>query len=298
MQVLWESLKNEDVQNNVDWDKMYSTIVKNQEDADRIIHRSTVKNRNYYLTVALSSIFIIGAAVFWIMNHQSYRKKPEIPQSDVSSGKRLGNTHQTIHLPDGSTVVLNTGSTLNYPSAFSNGRRDVYLSGEGYFDIKHNPSQPFYVHTGSLLVKVLGTVFNIRSYPEQDDIQVTVTSGKVQVLKENKTLGILTASQQISFANSSEIVLITNVDTLAVTAWRPSELHFNDITMDEVAQKLRQRFNIVIEFANREISECRVTATFSENDTVEEVLDVICAVSKANYSFNNNKIVIDGKGCN
>lgn len=297
MKKLWESLRNDGVQYDVDWNKMYNSIVESQEHADMVIKRSVSPSRRVYLVVA-AIVIITGFSLLWFL----YPGPSTIPElsskTEISPQKKPQTTHQTIHLPDGSTVILNTNSTLNYPSVFSKGRRDVYLSGEGFFDIRHDPSKPFFVHAGKLVVKVLGTVFNIRSYPQQENIQVTVTRGKVQVLKEEKILGTLTASDQITFANSSEDVKITRADTLAVTAWKPAELHFNDITMEEASRQIEKQFNMTVEFSNSSIKECRVTATFSENDMVEEVLAVICAVSKSDYTITNKKIIINGKGCN
>jgi ferric-dicitrate binding protein FerR (iron transport regulator) len=297
MKALWESLISNPVEYDVDWNKMYNSIVESQEHADMVIKRSTSRSRSIYFAAAIL-ILIAGSSLIWFLYSTSSSVLPPATQVVTAPQIKPQATHQTIHLPDGSTVILNSGSTLNYPSAFSKGRRDVYLTGEGFFDIRHDPSNPFFVHAGKLVVKVLGTVFNIRSYPQQENIQVTVTRGKVQVLRNEKTLGILTASQQITFLNSSEHVKLTSADTLAVTAWKPAELHFNDITMEEAARKIEKRFDMTVEFSNPAIKECRVTATFSENDIAEEVLAVICAVSKAEYSIINKKIVINGKGCN
>src|SRR5690606_2859673 len=92
------------------------------------------------------------------------------------------NEHRLLHLPDGSTVIVGVGSKLNYPSSFDSLRtREVYLEGQAYFDIRHNPQKPFIIHTGKVATTVLGTSFNIKAWPEDQDITVTVTRGKVRV---------------------------------------------------------------------------------------------------------------------
>jgi ferric-dicitrate binding protein FerR (iron transport regulator) len=85
---------------------------------------------------------------------------------------------QLINLPDGSKVVLNANSKLEYPPGFSNNTREVYLDGEAYFDIAHDPGKPFIVHTGSISTRVLGTAFNINAYRSQQFVEVTVTRVK------------------------------------------------------------------------------------------------------------------------
>src|SRR6185312_10166531 len=207
------------------------------------------------------------------------------------------NKRQTIHLPDGSTAILNADSHLDYPSAFTGRTREIYLSGEAYFDIKHDPSKPFLVHTGKIVTRVLGTAFDIRAYPDDETIKVTVTRGKVQVLKENKSLGLLTANQQISFSKTTEQAIRKTVDSKALVAWKPEEIAFNDISMLDAAKKIEERFNVQVEFANPLIKNCRVTATFSEDDMLDEMLTVVCGVTKSEYTIQNNKIIIDGKGC-
>ena len=105
---------------------------------------------------------------------------------------------KTVHLPDGSTVVLNTSSRLDDTKP-----REVTLIGEGYFDIQKAPGQPFLVHTGKLTTRVLGTTFNIRAYPGDKSIQITVTKGRVQVMNANRkhlgTLGEPTSKSSTSW---------------------------------------------------------------------------------------------------
>src|SRR5688572_8298430 len=105
---------------------------------------------------------------------------------------------QFLRLPDGSTVLLNEGSKLEYPITFSGDTREVFLQGEGYFDIQHNPSKPFVVKTANVTTTVLGTAFNVKAFPSEKHITVTVTRGKVKVSKDEKVLGVITHDQQIT----------------------------------------------------------------------------------------------------
>jgi transmembrane sensor len=297
MRHLWEQLKNNTAANNVDWGSMYASITStNEEDAALPVRHTW---RKY--TAAAVLLPLLFTSMYWLAKRETIKNNlqavavrtalPLEKQQPVSA-------RQTIHLPDGSTVILNQGSKLNYPSAFKGKSRDVYLLGEGFFDIAHNPKQPFFVHTGKVSVKVLGTAFNIKAFPSMPTIEVTVTRGKVQVLNENKSIGIITASQQILFTTNSEVVIRNVVDTIPVIAWKPAEIFFNDITMEEVAKRIEDRFAVTIEFEHPAVKHCRVSATFSEDDLPEEILAVVCAVSKSDYSISNKKIIIHGKGCN
>ena len=205
---------------------------------------------------------------------------------------------RVIHLPDGSMVILNKHSKLDYPVAFTAGAREVTLSGEAYFDIVHRPGQPFLVHTGKLMTRVLGTAFNIKAYPAENAIEVTVDHGKVQVLKGLSSMGMLTDNQQIRYDRGRDDYARNTVNVKPVIAWKPVEISFDDITMEEAARRIEQRFKVTVSFANPVVKDCRVTATFYQEDDLDEIMTVICGVSQSNFVIHEDKIVIDGKGCN
>lgn len=293
MRHLWEQLKKDTTAHNVDWKRMYASIVLSAEEV-----QSPERGKWRRYIAAAIVLPVIGLAFYWLAARETKHKQPVAPSlASPLQKQRPSPGRQTIHLPDGSTVILNQGSKLNYPSAFNAKSRDVYLSGEGFFDVQHNTRQPFFVHTGKVSVKVLGTAFNIKIFPSQTTIEVTVTSGKVQVLNEDKSIGIISASQQLLYTTGSKTVTRSTVDTLPVIAWKPAEIFFNDITMEEVSKRLEERFAIAIEFDNPAIRHCRVSATFSEDDLPEEILAVVCAVSKSDYTITNKKIIIHGNGC-
>jgi len=174
----------------------------------------------------------------------------------------------------------------------------VTLSGEAYFDIVHRTGQPFLVHTGKIVTKVLGTAFNVKAYPGEDAIEVTVDHGKVQVLKGRSSMGLLTDNQQMRYNKGTEGYISQKVNVEPVMAWKPAEVVFDDITMEEAAQRIGQRFNVTVSFVHPVVKDCRVTATFYQEDDLDEIMTVICAVSQSNFVIKGNTIVIDGKGCN
>jgi ferric-dicitrate binding protein FerR (iron transport regulator) len=227
------------------------------------------------------------------------------PGSGAGSHGEATEKKKVMHLPDGSTVLLNKHSTLEYTATgpgtgtgAGTGAREVTLSGEAYFDIARRPNQPFLVHTGKLVTRVLGTAFNVKAYPGEDSIEVTVDHGKVQVLKGRTSMAMLTDNQQILYHKGTEGYTAQRVNVRPVIAWKPAEISFDDITMEEAARQIGQRFNVVVSFANPVVKNCRVTATFYQEDELDEIMTVICGVSQSGFVINGNKIVIDGKGCN
>jgi len=118
------------------------------------------------------------------------------------------------------------------------------------------------------------------------------------VLKGPSSIGLLTDNQQMRYNNDTEGYSSKDVNIKPVMAWKPEEVVFDDITMEEAARRIGQRFNVTVSFVNAAVKDCRVTATFYQEDDLDEIMTVICAVNQSNFVIKGNTIVIDGKGCN
>jgi ferric-dicitrate binding protein FerR (iron transport regulator) len=117
-------------------------------------------------------------------------------------------------------------------------------------------------------------------------------------MKGLSSMGMLTDNQQIRYDRGRDDYARNTVNVKPVIAWKPVEISFDDITMEEAARRIGQRFNVNVSFANPVVKDCRVTATFYQEDDLDEIMTVICAVSQSNFVIQEEKIVIDGKGCN
>src|SRR6185437_5197374 len=150
-------------------------------------------------------------------------------------------------LPDGSTVVLSAGSKLDYPSSFDGlAKREVYLEGQAFFDVKHNVSRPFIVHTGKLETRVLGTSFNIKAMPGDVNIVVTVKSGKVGIRDQQKTMGVIVPDEQIIYNRRDARSVRKTVDADSFLDWKRQDLFVNNLTVSEVVSLLEQQFSVKI----------------------------------------------------
>jgi ferric-dicitrate binding protein FerR (iron transport regulator) len=205
-----------------------------------------------------------------------------------------------VRLPDGSSVVLNEKSKLTFPDSFDgSSTREVQLEGEGFFDIKHDPAKPFIVRSGNVVTTVLGTAFNIKAFPADQDVIVTVTRGKVEVSADQKVLGVITRDQQITVNKKSVVTNQHIVNSEETIAWMERDIFFDDITMEEAIEELENRFGVKINMLNDQIKDCRFTATFVKGEDIEQILLVICEFNKASFQWNDsgNLIEIDGAGC-
>jgi transmembrane sensor len=210
--------------------------------------------------------------------------------------------HQTrqITLSDGSRIWVNAGSELRYPQTFDGKKREVFLTGEAYFDIHHDTAKPFIVHTGRLITTVLGTAFNIKAPKPADAVVVTVSRGKVSVSNGSRLLGYLTPNRQLTFSKLNQQPVQKSVNADEVIAWqKASELHFEDITFAEAAKQLEQRFKVSISFRTEKVRNCRFSGTALQGKNLDQILKIICAFNNASYHRNQNgSITVDGPGCN
>ena len=208
--------------------------------------------RRHLVWKRIAAVAAVAAIIVTI-----YRQAPSfLHQDNLTKLSVRASQKKEVTLPDGSTVWLNAVSELKYLKQFNGMIREVYLPGEAYFDVQHNPEKAFIIHTGKVVKTVLGTAFNIKE--DESKHTVTVTRGKVKVANGTKQLGIITSNQQISFNSQTSKVVQTEVNVSETIAWREQDLHFEDITFAEDAVKLQQRFNVRI---NLEMNESNDAAS-------------------------------------
>lgn len=206
---------------------------------------------------------------------------------------------QLIHLPDGSTILLNENSSIEYnQNSFDDKTREVTLSGEAYFDIHRNEKKPFIVHTGKVQTKVLGTAFNINAYNSSNKIEVTVTRGKVQVGDLEKVYGIITPNQQIKVNKATLGYEQKNVNAETAVEWKSKYLILDNINMEEAIALISQKYKVSITLSNDKIKNCRITASFLNDEDLDHILKVICSVIETEYHYTaNSTITLSGNGC-
>lgn len=205
-----------------------------------------------------------------------------------------------VMLSDGSKIWVNSHSKITYDSSFNDRTRAVELDGEAFFDIRPDPLRPFIIKTGKVTTTVLGTAFNIRAFPGENVVTVTVARGKVKVETGNKKPETITANQQITFQLETEKLedrAVDVVDALEVANWIKSDFILQEVTLGEVEEILEQRYSVDIRFDNEQLKKCRFTSTFFHTASLDEVITAICLVNKASYKVNEKVITIYGNGC-
>jgi len=263
-------------------------------------------------------ISICIAAAFFILkksNHHSIATvQPKTFPWQIKETPR--GEKSTIVLADGTKVVMNADSRLKYPARFSGDKREVFLTGEAFFDVTHNAKVPFIIHTSKMNIKVLGTEFNVKSYPEDSTSETTLIRGLIEVTLNDRPSDkiILRPKEKLvvsnepspkhisSIASSSPTqearLLISSLhyvsakdSAIVETSWLDNKLVFQDESFGQLATDLERRYGINISFSNSAVKEFRFTGVF-EKETIDEVLKALKLTEKFNYKIEGNNITI------
>jgi transmembrane sensor len=271
-----------------------------------------------------AAILVVAFILSWLAQHTFRAGAPEVKTVSYNEVSVSYGSKSKIVLPDGTTVNLNSGSKIKYPSHFENDR-SVYIEGEVFFDVKKDPKHPFYVHTSDITIKVLGTVFNVKSYPEEKIIETTLVSGSVQIFdnKEEKKpdkeltqqIAVLSPNQKAIFVkNNREMTTVSNetreqkttaemepispkmlilnkVKTEVTTSWKDNKLVFDNEKFEKLIPKLERWYNIQIMNDFPEINSTRFTGKF-DLETIEQALKALQITTPFNYNMEKNKLTI------
>lgn len=216
-----------------------------------------------------------------------------------------------FRLADGSQVYLSSESSLSYPNQFETGKREVYLKGSAFFKVVRDTERPFYVHSGEVTTKVLGTSFWVTGNNRNEEIEVAVVSGKVSVAQMDKTPAdkksnvkggvILTANQRVKYTtvnNAFETGLVDNPAPLKdkQPATDDDVFIFNDVPVTAVIERLAKTYGIEIILENEMLSHCLFQGNIS-NQSLYMQLDLLCSSINATYEIRGTRILISGRGC-
>lgn len=209
---------------------------------------------------------------------------------------------QTVHVPagqnaqltlaDGSKVWLNAGSTLNFPTRFIEGKRQVTLEGEGFFEVKANKEKPFIVSTSIYDIKALGTSFNVNAYKQSKEFETALLTGKVEISDRitDRVLSLTPNSRAVLRNNGLSVIPIESKDYYL---WREGILYFDE-PLTEVLDKLKLYFDVNIDVKNKSVLENKrhCTGKFRTRDGLDHILNVLQLTNHFTYKKDEEKNLI------
>lgn len=287
-----------------DKEQFHSLVLTHlQKDTLPAVVKMPVRKISKFMFRAAVVVFIVAtAAALMLFNKKAINNNYT---SFISSN--IGEKKVTI-LPDGTKITVNAGSKVDISDDFNKDRREVTLNGEAFFEVKHDSLRPFIIHTQQMDIKVLGTIFNVKAYPEDNITETALLEGSVEIImKKNQKKIILKPNEKIVLPQSEKSELeykkgeqeftVTHLtydksdSSLTEVSWINNRLTFNDQSFDELAKILKRWYNVDFSFSDEEVKAFRFTATF-ENKTINQVLEALQLSRRFNYSIKQKEIII------
>ncbi len=244
------------------------------------------EKRNYYgifSTAAIAAIAIFASVFFMLRSGET---------KDNTLFSAIASEQKEFTLADGSRIFLNSESTLEIPHGFNKETRTVKLNGEAFFDVARNEQVPFIVETRSgVKIKVLGTSFNIRSYKDNNTIETTLVSGKVEIYEEDNTSpsAVLAPRQKAVFRKEEQDIRIEQVATEAITSWKEGILTFDNAPLSSVVKDIERWYGISIRIEDPAIEDYTFSGKFRKEYNITQVLDILRTSSPIHYNYDKTK---------
>jgi len=252
----------------------------NREDYKKTLRVKLLK----YAAILLLVVGISGSTGYFI-------SRSTIPSSEYAGIIVPKGERSKVVLPDGSTVQLNGGSQLKFSPAFRSGTRTVLLEGEAFFEIASDKFHPFLVNTGNLQIEVLGTSFNVSSYPDDEAITTFLEEGQVKVHIDGREDLFLKPSEALRFEKSTGKVFSQAVSDRRFSDWTKGILNIKGETIEELARKLERRFDIQILFGDDEVREHTYSGSIKD-ENLDTVLEALRFASSLKYEKHEKTVTI------
>lgn len=281
------------------WGKSYKHPVKFdlQSGLQKLNNRLAVEEKidatsqqSIWLKVAASLLilFVAGFSVFLLGKYSNYASALTWVEKSNPSGLK-----STVLLSDGSVVRLNSSSTLRFPEKVKGMKREVYLNGEAFFEVKKDALRPFIIHTSGVQTRVLGTSFNIKSSAQA--VEVAVATGKVKVT-EGEESEILLPQEKVVYSLQDKKWSRAKTDLERELAWKNNILIIENKTIEEASSMLEEWYGVSFSFETDLIKNCRITGKY-KNESLENVLRAIGYSTGIKFQLNNKEVTLSGEGC-
>ena len=200
----------------------------------------------------------------------------------------------SLVLSDGTKVWLNAESKLTYPIVFAENERNVTLVGEAYFEVKTDKNKPFRVLSDNQSVRVLGTSFNVKSYPEAEKIETTLVEGKVEVnLTRINQQTTLSPSQQAVYTRSTNQLTKATVDTDIYTGWKDDRFIFDEERLEDLLITLGRWYDVEVFYKNESQKNIRFTGEMKRQENFERILKLIQKTNSVQFTIKGNTVIVE-----
>lgn len=257
---------------------------------------------------AAAAVFLLAVWGGYQFNRNSRSKEPIAGQFPKGMASKKNDTAEPmlLTLNDGTQVNLLPESSIEYPVEFRAGRREVFLKGKAFFHVTKDPANPFFVYTGAIATRVLGTSFWVDAADESSAVEVSVVTGKVSVFQrsvddhvvaEDMKNGVtLVPNQRVTYTSKNQSFVTSLVSEPVMLDAYAGAFVFNDARLTKVVDLLEKAYGIEIVLENVKLKNCLFTADINKQPMFTK-LDLISSSVNASYKISGTKILLSGKGC-
>ncbi|MBN1987695.1 MAG: FecR domain-containing protein [Prolixibacteraceae bacterium] len=278
------------------WNSFFPNVGENhilertEKKLDFTYHQGAKADRNFLLNMAVTFLLLVSVGLIGFYTLKFHRNDSVKITEYISSPNEI----KEVVLSDGTKVWLNASSALLAAEPFEEDNREVRLTGEAYFEVAHNPEKPFVVTTVGLKTKVLGTHFNIVSYPHEKQQEILLYEGKVELVDNNNVRNnvIIHPGQQAYFNNQQKNFQVRKTELGSPAVWRDGVLRFYDEELNHIAVTLERRFQTRILIKDEQVGKLRYTANFEE-ESLSKILQLLNEAHEFVYYETENGIIIE-----
>lgn len=268
-----------------------------------------VKVRTLVWWGRIAAAVVIGLAVWWQFNLSDFgqsspkmvTERSEEKGLQVDSWETIKNSKKQpmlVLLPDNSSVLLSTGSSIRFRKQANEPLREVFLKGEGFFEVAKNPAKPFLVYTNNLTAKVLGTSFQVHSFDNEETVFVKVKAGKVAVTSissPNKSV-YLTVNQQLSLETKTDKLIKETTKEADSPEIVNQHFTYEFIPVPEILAQLESIYNMPIQYDREALKSCTFTGQLNDVPFLEKIR-LICLTTESTFEIVDNQVIIHSRGC-
>ncbi|SEL69715.1 FecR family protein [Parapedobacter koreensis] len=261
--------------------------------------------------VLYALVLVIGATGLWLFIGNKAEVLPDRIEIVAEKGVR-----KQFQLPDGTKVWLNADSRLWYDSKMqTNGTRAVELQGEGYFDVEKDSKRPFIISTEKISIRVLGTAFNVKAYPDDDKTETTLIRGSIELSVNDRPHEkiVMKPNEKVAISNYTPVdnpddgdqksaltltigslskVQVADGEYIQETSWVDDKLVFRNETLAELVPKIERWYNVNVNVTNPNVMAYRYTSTITEEDDIHQLLEALQFIHSFNYKIENHDVTI------
>ncbi|MFW5760269.1 MAG: FecR family protein [Cyclobacteriaceae bacterium] len=269
-------------------------IEKNKKEVKQKVFTAIKSQKHIHfhdlLKVAAAFALLVVSVFFTV---EIIRKSEKVETTVIKSetGER-----RIVVLPDGSKVKLNSSSAISFDQGFGKSHRNLNFSGEAYFDVFHRPELPFIVKSNNEIIRVLGTIFNIKSTGKHTEVVLVEGKVNVQDVTNGKSF-TLQPGERLNYDTRKSSYIVSNTEIQKHISWVDNRLYFENEKLNIIVKKLEEWYGKKIILSDQDLGNCKVTLLV-DNESLESVLTNLTYTSNISFSKKDNTYKILGKGCN